>query len=311
MSIDLNPRSLKNSSALSWQQWLPEFVLLAMLWGSSFLFMREGVREFGPAATAWVRVTSAALMLTPLMLWRGELPAFKRTWKQTFVAGLFNAGLPFVLYAFALSHISTGLSSILNATTPLFGALIAWLWLGDKLNASRIAGLAIGFSGVVVLASHAPSGLSLDAHNTNSGAAMLACLAATFCYGIAGSMIKRHLSDVPATVTTTGSLWGCTLLIAPFAVAAWPEQTPSLHAWGAMLISGSLCTAVAYVLYFRLMTRTGPAHAMTVTYLIPVFANLIGIVWLDEVFTPWMMVVGAIILLGTALASGLIGRAKN
>jgi drug/metabolite transporter (DMT)-like permease len=294
---------------LAWQLWLPEFVLLAMLWGSSFLFMREGAREFGPAATAWVRVTSAALMLTPLLLWRGEFKAFTQSWKQTFFAGLFNAGVPFIFYAYALSHISTGLSSILNATTPLFGALIAWLWLGDKLNASRILGLAIGFGGVVVLAWHAPSGVTLDANAT--GAAILACLGATFCYGIAGSLIKRYLSKVSTMVTTTGSLWGCTVLLAPFAFAAWPQQLPSLHAWGAMLISGSLCTALAYVLYFRLIAKTDPAHAMTVTYLIPVFANLIGIVWLDEIFTPWMMAGGAVILLGTALASGLVGRSAN
>jgi drug/metabolite transporter (DMT)-like permease len=292
--------------ALPWQKWLPEFVLLAVLWGSSFLFMREGTREFGPAATAWVRVTSAALMLTPLLLWRGEFAAFQHSWKRTFVAGIFNAGVPFIFYAYALSHISTGLSSILNATTPLFGALIAWLWLGDKLNPSRLIGLAIGFGGVVLLAWHAPSGVTLN--EDGSSLAILACLGATFCYGIAGSLIKRYLSTVPALVTTTGSLWGCTLLLAPFAYWTWPQQMPSLHAWGAMLISGSLCTAVAYVLYFRLIASTGPAHAMTVTYLIPVFANLIGIVWLDEIFTPWMMAGGAVILLGTALASGLVGR---
>lgn len=289
-----------------WREWVPEFVLLALLWGSSFLFMREGAHEFGAVATAWVRITLAAVMLTPVLIWRREVVVLQQHWRPALSSGLLNAGIPFACYAYALMHINTGLTSILNATTPLFGALIAWVWLGDKLNATRALGLALGFTGVVLLASDVPGGISFK--SGGSGLAIVACLVATFCYGIAGSFNKRYLQNVPSLVTTTGSLWGASLGLAIPALLTWPSAEPSRHAWVALGVAGLLCTALAYVLYFRLMARTGPARAMTVTFLIPVFANLLGVFFLDEVVTHWMMGCALVIVAGTALASGLVGR---
>lgn len=291
---------------LHWREWVPDFLLLALLWGSSFLFMREGAHAFGAFPTAWVRVTLAALMLTPVLIWRKEIPVLHAHWRPVALSGLLNSGVPFACYAYALMHISTGMSSILNATTPLFGALIAWAWLGDKLNASRTLGLALGFTGVVLLASDVPDGISFQAGG--SGLAIAACLLATFCYGVAGSFTKRYLQNVPSIVTATGSLWGASIGLAIPALLSWPSETPTLQAWGALAIAGLMCTALAYVLYFRLMTRTGPARAMTVTYLIPVFANFFGFVFLDELVTHWMMGCAVVIVMGTALASGLVGR---
>jgi drug/metabolite transporter (DMT)-like permease len=295
-----------NEAHVPWREWVPEFVLLALLWGSSFLFMREGAQAFGAFTTAWVRVTLAAIMLTPVLIWRKELPILQAHWRPAAFSGLLNSGLPFACYAYALMHITTGMSSILNATTPLFGALIAWFWLGDKLNGTRALGLILGFTGVVMLASDVPGGISFQ--SGGSGLAIAACLLATFCYGIAGSFTKRYLQNVPSIVTTTGSLWGASLGLAIPALLTWPSEVPTLHAWAALGIAGLLCTALAYVLYFRLMTRTGPARAMTVTYLIPVFANFFGVVFLDEVVTHWMMGCAVVIVAGTALASGLVGR---
>jgi drug/metabolite transporter (DMT)-like permease len=289
-----------------WREWVPDFVLLALLWGSSFLFMREGAHEFGSFPTAWVRVTLAALILSPVLIWRREVPLLVQHWREVLSAGLLNAGIPFACYAYALMHINTGLTSILNATTPLFGALIAWFWLGDKLNATRALGLALGFTGVVLLASDVPGGISFKPGG--SGLAVAACLVATFCYGISGSFTKRYLQNVPSLVTTTGSLWGASLGLGIPALLTWPSEVPSLHAWTALGIAGLLCTALAYVLFFRLMARTGPARAMTVTYLIPVFANLFGVLFLDEVVTHWMMGCAVVIVAGTALASGLVRR---
>ena len=289
-----------------WRDWVPEFVLLALLWGSSFLFMREGAHAFGAFPTAWVRVTLAAVMLTPVLLWRREMGILHQHWRPALLSGLLNSGIPFACYAYALMHINTGLTSILNATTPLFGALIAWFWLGDKLNASRALGLALGFTGVVLLASDVPGGISFKPGG--SGLAVVACLVATFCYGLAGSFTKRYLQHVPSLVTTTGSLWGASLGLSIPTLLTWPTEAPSLQAWQALGIAGLFCTALAYVLYFRLMTRTGPARAMTVTYLIPVFANVFGVLFLDEIVTHWMMGCAVIIVLGTALASGLLAR---
>jgi drug/metabolite transporter (DMT)-like permease len=295
-----------NEPHLPWREWVPEFVLLALLWGSSFLFMREGAFAFGAFPTAWVRVTLAALMLTPILIWRKEAAVLQQHWRPVLSSGLLNAGIPFACYAFALVHINTGLTSILNATTPLFGALIAWVWLGNKLSASRALGLALGFTGVVLLATDVPGGISFQAGG--SGLAIAACLLATFCYGIAGSFTQRYLQNVPSLVTSTGSLWGASLGLAIPAMLTWPSETPALRAWAALAIAGLLCTALAYVLYFRLMTRTGPARAMTVTYLIPVFANFFGVIFLDEVVTYWMMGCAMVIVMGTALATGLLGR---
>jgi drug/metabolite transporter (DMT)-like permease len=291
---------------LHWREWVPEFLLLALLWGSSFLFMREGAHAFGPFPTAWVRITLAALFLTPVLVWRREVAVLQQHWRPTLSSGLLSAGIPFACYAYALMHINTGLTSILNATTPLFGALIAWVWLGDTLNATRALGLALGFTGVVLLASDVPGGISFKAGG--SGLAVVACLVATFCYGVAGSFTKRYLQNVPSLVTTTGSLWGASIGLAIPALLTWPDAMPSAHAWVALGIAGLLCTALAYVLYFRLMTRTGPARAMTVTYLIPVFANVFGVMFLDEVVTHWMMGCAVVIVMGTALASGLVRR---
>ena len=294
----------QKETALHWRAWLPDFVFLALLWGSSFLFMREGAHAFGAFPTAWVRVSSAAVMLMPVLIWRGYMPVLHANWRHAFFSGLLNSGIPFVCYAFALMSISTGLSSILNATTPLFGAVVAWYWLGDKLNVSRAIGLALGFAGVVLLASDVPGGGSFNAGG--SGFAVLACLFATFCYGLAGSYMKKYLPNIPSIVTACGSLCGASLFLCVPAWWAWPAEVPPMRAWIALGIAGLLCTALAYVLFFRLMTRIGPARAMTVTYLIPVFANLVGVLVLDEVVTPWMMLCGAVILAGTALASGFV-----
>ncbi len=291
---------------IPWREWVPDFVLLALLWGSSFLFMREGAHEFGSFPTAWVRVTLAAFILSPVLIWRREVPLLVKHWREVLSAGLLNAGIPFACYAYALMHINTGLTSILNATTPLFGALIAWFWLGDKLNAMRALGLALGFTGVVLLASDVPGGISFKPGG--SGLAVAACLVATFCYGISGSFTKRYLQNVPSLVTTTGSLWGASLGLGVPALLTWPSEAPSLHAWTALGIAGLLCTALPYVLFFRLMARTGPARAMTVTYLIPVFANLFGVLFLNEIVTHWMMGCAVVIVAGTALASGLVQR---
>ena len=115
------------------QDWRVDYLLLAALWGSSFLFMRMGASEFGPLATAWGRVFVATLFLGPLMLFKGHWKVFLQNWKLVLGLGAFNSALPFALFAYAILHISTGLSAILNAAVPLFAAVVAWAWLGDRL----------------------------------------------------------------------------------------------------------------------------------------------------------------------------------
>ncbi len=289
--------------------WLTDFTLLAAIWGSSFLFMRLAVGDFGPVATAAVRVGIAALFLLPLLLWRGQGAQLRQHAWPLLVVGLLNSGLPFALYAFALMSVSTGLSAILNATTPMFGALVAWLWLGERLSRWRLAGLALGLAGVTVLAWDQAS---FKATGSLAGVwAVLACLGACLSYGLAASYTRRHLAEVPPQVTATGSQIGaCAGLLLP-AAWTWPAQTPSPTAWAAVLAVGVLCTGVAYLLFYRVVQRAGPVRALTVTYLIPLFAVLYGVLLLGERITLAMVAGGAVILLGTALSTGLLPRSAR
>jgi drug/metabolite transporter (DMT)-like permease len=285
--------------------WLVEFTLLAAIWGSSFLFMRLGALEFGALPSAGLRVAIAALFLLPILLWRGLGPQLAQHWKKIFFIGLLNSALPFACYAFALLTISTGLSSILNATVPLFGALIAWLWLKDRPHGLRILGLIIGFVGVALLAWDKAS-FKPGASGMATGWAVLACLLACLCYGISASYTKRYLSGLPSLVTATGSQLGATLGLALPTLWMWPQRTPSAGAWLALLAVGVLCTGVAYILYFRMIENVGPARSLSVTFLIPVFAVLYGVIFLNESVSLWMLLCGAVIVCGTALSTGLL-----
>ena len=282
-----------------------EFILLAALWGASFLFMRLGTLEFGPLPTAGLRVAIASLALLPVMLSRGLWPQLRQHWKPVMICGLINSAIPFALFSFALLSISTGLSSILNATVPLFGALVAWLWLGDKPGTSRTVGLVIGFIGVALLASGKAS-FKPDASGAVTAWGILACLLATISYAVAASFTRRYLSGLNSLMVATGSQIGAALGLALPTLLMWPVQAPSLKAWGALLALGIPCTAVAYVLFFRLIEQLGPARAITVTFTIPVFAVFYGVTLLGETVTTWMLFCGVIVLCGTALATGLV-----
>lgn len=285
--------------------WIADFVLLAAIWGSSFLFTRLAVVEFGPLPTAFLRVGIATLVLLPIVVWRGQGSVLRVHWRTIGIVGLLNSGLPFALFAFALQTITTGLSAILNATVPLFGALVAWAWLRDRPGASRALGLVVGFAGVAMLAWDKAS-FQPGASGPASGWALLACLAATLCYGIAASATKKYLTGLPALVTATGSQLGASLCLLLPALWSWPAAVPGARAWLALLAVGVLCTGVAYILYFRLIEETGPARALTVTFVLPVFAILYGVLFLDETVTPWMLTCAAVIVCGTALSAGLI-----
>jgi len=283
-----------------------DFVALAAIWGASFLFMRLAVGEFGPVATAAVRVGVATLFLMPLMLAKGHGPLFRRHWWKVCLIGVLNSGLPFLLFAFALLSITTGLSAILNATVPLFGALVAWLWLKDRPTGTRVLGLVIGFAGVAALAWDKASFRPDPATGIAPAWAVLACLLATICYAIAASATKRFLTGLPPLMTATGSQLGATLALALPALWLRPHAMPGLQAWLALVVLGVLCTGVAYILYFRLIEQAGPARALAVTFAIPVFALLYGALFLGEQVTAWMLVWGAVVLLGTALSTGLL-----
>lgn len=284
---------------------LGELVLLAAIWGASFLFMRLGAPEFGPVAMAALRVGGASLVLLPLLAAGQGLGALRQAWRPLLVLGLFNSALPFALFSFAALSITAGLSSILNATTPLWGAIIAWVWLGQRPLKLRILGLVLGFAGVAFLAwDKASVASSFNAGGT--GWAVAACLAAALSYGIAAHYTQRRLSAVSALTVATGSQVAAALILAGPALWLWPTRTPSLQAWVGVALLAVLCSALAYLLFFRLMQRIGPSNTIAVTFLIPVFALLWGYAFLGELLNRQMALGCAVVLLGTALALGLI-----
>jgi drug/metabolite transporter (DMT)-like permease len=285
--------------------WLTDFLILAAIWGASFLFMRLAALELGAIPMAALRVTIASVFLLPLLVVKGHWPALRQHWRPVFFVGLLNSAIPFALFGFAVVHISTGLSAILNATVPLFGALVAWMWLKDKPDLSRTVGLAIGFGGVVLLAGGQAS-FQPNASGVAPIWAVMACLAATSCYALSASFTRKHLSSMPPLVAATGSQMGAMFALALPALWLRPDQMPSVPAWGALITLGVLCTGIAYVLYFRLIERAGPSRALTVTFMIPVFAIVYGVLLLGEHVTSWMLLCGLVIMAGTALSSGLL-----
>ena len=282
---------------------LAELFGLAALWGASFLFMRMGAGEFGPVALSALRVIGATLFLVPLLQLRGQMGTLRRHWRPIFFVGITNSALPFLCFSYAALSISAGLSSIFNAATPLFGAVIAWLWLNDRLTRLRMLGLAIGFAGVTWLAwdkaSFKPGG---------SGWAIVACLAATMLYGMSANFAKKHLNGVAPLAVATGSQLSAALVLVVPAIVWWPRAMPSSTAWAAAAFLAFACTGVAYVLYFRLIAHLGAANAIAVTFLIPAFAVLWGWLFLDEAVTPAMVAGCAVIVIGTGLATGVLKR---
>lgn len=285
--------------------WVADFVLLGAIWGSSFLFMRLAVVDLGPIATAALRVAIASAFLLPLVMLRGLGSVLRANGWRIGVIGLLNSAIPFALFSFAVTSITTGLSAILNATVPLFGAIVAWLWLKDRPTPSRLLGLAVGFAGVAMLAWDEAT-FKPNAAGLAPGWAVLACLAATLCYGIAASATKKYLAGLPALVTATGSQVGATLGLALPALWHWPAQAPGLKTWLALIALGVMCTGVAYILYFRLIEEAGPSRALAVTFAVPVFAVFYGVLFLGESVTAWMLACAAVIVCGTALSTGLL-----
>jgi drug/metabolite transporter (DMT)-like permease len=280
---------------------LAELLALAALWGGSFLCMRLGAADFGPVALVFVRCAGAALLLLPVLLLRGEGRALRARWRDVALVGVLNSAVPFVLFAAASLVLSAGLMAVFNATAPLWAAVVAWIGWGERLDARRAAGLGLGFAGVVAL--------SWDTVALKTGGllapalAVAACLGATLLYGLAANLARRRLADVPPMALATGSQLASALLLAAPAAALWPAEAPGASAWGAALLLAAACTALAYVLYFRLIAQVGAARAISVTFLIPAFAIAWGAAILGERPSGPMLAACAVILLGTALAT--------
>jgi drug/metabolite transporter (DMT)-like permease len=284
---------------------LTDLLLLAALWGASFLFMRVAVPEFGPVPLVAVRVAVAALVLLPLVAWRHEFGQLRRQAGRLALLGGLNSALPFVLLSYATLTVTAGFAAILNATTPLWTALIGWLWLRNRIAPAQAVGLGLGLVGVIVLV-WGKTGLAPGSREWAVTLAVAAAMLATACYGMAAHYSKRLGGDIAPLPMAAGSQVGSALLLAPLAALSWPAVLPGAAAWGAAVILGIGCTALAYLLYFRLIARVGAVRASAVAFLIPAFASLWGFAFLHEPVTLQMLLGGGVVLLGTALSLKLV-----
>ncbi|MGH8690533.1 MAG: DMT family transporter [Burkholderiales bacterium] len=267
-------------------------LLLAAIWGASFLFNRIAAPVLGPVLTAELRTLIAGIALAAYFAATGYDPEWRRWGRHYLIVGIFSSAVPFLLWAYAALSLTAGLMAVLNATSPMWGALCSALLLREALNARRIMGLIIGVVGVVMVSQPA-SGPEL--HYPAIGAA----LAAAFCYGLIATYIRRWAGGVPSRGMAAGTQMAAGILLIPF-IAAWPPPAaPTPLVAASMLALGLVCGAVAYLLYFRLIADIGATRALTVTYLIPVFGVLWGVLFLGEAVSATMLAGGALVVLGT------------
>jgi len=267
-------------------------ITLAAIWGASYLFNRIVAPTFGPVLTAELRTLIGGVALAAYFAACGFDPEWRRWWRQYLLVAVFSSALPFVLWAYAALSATAGLLSVLNATSPMWGALCSALLLRERLKARQVAGLAIGLAGVAVV-TQPESGAALHYP------AVAAALAAALSYGLIATYIKGWASRVPSRGLAVGTQLAAGFLLIPF-VPLWPPHAaPTPLAAASMLALGLICGAVAYVLYFRLIADIGATGALTVTYLIPVFGVLWGALFLGETVSAWMLAGAALVILGT------------
>jgi drug/metabolite transporter (DMT)-like permease len=276
-----------------------DLVLLGALWGAAFLFIRVAVPEFGPIALVEVRVAIAAALLLGWLAFRGELGAFRGRWRNLLLIGALNTAVPFALFAYATRSIPAGFAAVLNASVPLWGALIGRVVFGEKLGIDRGVGLFVGFVGVVILV--APK-LSVGGETL----AIAAALSASSMYALSAHLTRRILPGMSSLAISGGSLLASVALLALPALWLRPVVLPGAAAWGSVIALAVGGTALGYVLYFRLLEHAGPTSAMAVTYLIPLFGMVWGWIFLDEAATATTLIGCGFILAGVAVATGIV-----
>lgn len=278
-------------------------LVLAAIWGSSFIFMRATVEDFGPIFLITIRVAVAALALLGFLVIKRRFTEFLAHWKSLFIIGILNSALPFSFLAYASLYLNAGLVSILNATTPIFTAWIAHVWLKDKMTRLQFLGMIISLFGVAFLFWDK---LSLEG---SGSLPILAGILSSLMYGIAINSTKKYLKGVSPMTATAGSLFFAALFMIFLSVFFLPDfSTIPAMSWSYAIVLGVVCTALAYLIFFRLIHRIGPAKSVTVTFLVPIFSFLWAFLLLDEVVTLQMWISTGIILFGTGLVTGIVAK---
>jgi len=277
-------------------------LLLSGIWGSSFLFIKLGVDELEPSVVALGRLVVGAAILLPIAARRGGLGLLRPYLAIVATLGLLNNALPFWLFGFAETRISSGLAAVIQAAAPIFTVLLAIrLDPTQRVTGVRLVGVGVGFVGVALL---------VGAQTGGQVVAALAVLAAALCYATSALVVGKRAGGIPPLHLAAGQLAIGTLLMAPFGLLQLPDQAPPAKTVLAIVALGSLGSAVAYVLYFALIARAGASRAILVTYLVPAFGLVYGAVFLDEAVTASALIGLALVLAGTTLATGVVTRVR-
>lgn len=272
-------------------------LVLAALWGGSFAFMRVAVAALGPVWLAASRVALALVALYVLALVRRNVPPVRGRWRDYLIIGILNTALPFSLFSYAAQYVAASTASILNATSPFFATILAALWLGDRVAPAKIGGMALGLGGVALLVGWQPEPLVAE-----KLVAVCACLAGALCYGIASVYAKVRMTGLPSfAVALYSQLTAMIVLVPALPLVALPGTITLLVAANVLALAVA-STAIGYLLYFKLITNIGPARALTVTFLIPLFGVLWGVLFLEEKVSANTLTACAFIICGTWLA---------
>jgi drug/metabolite transporter (DMT)-like permease len=278
---------------------------LAIIWGGAFFFIGVAVRHVPPLTYVFLRLAIASsAMWTFLMIKRRPLGLPRQVWGSILLLALLNNALPFALFGWSQTHIASGLASILNATTPIWGVVVAHFLTDDeRMSPRKLAGVLLGFGGVATMI-----GPTLLSDIGSSALAELACVAASLSYALAAVWARRfrRLGLSPMSVTT-GQLTAGALMMLPLSLLIdhpWTRALPPLSAWAAIAALAIFCTALGYVLYFRLIETSGATNALLVTLLVPPVAIMLGALFLSETLAPQDFAGLGLIALGLAAIDG-------
>jgi drug/metabolite transporter (DMT)-like permease len=278
-----------------------QLLVLSVVWGCAYLFMRASVPAFGPAPMIFLRMLlGSGLVLLPLVLWRFGPGPLRAHWRELLAFGIAFTAVPFLGLGYAAQSISAGMLAILQSAAPLFAAIVARLWLREPIGGARATGLAIGLAGVALLVWD-KVGVRDDA-----GVAIVVALAVTVLWGVSSNYARVRLHAVDPLVLACGSLGLAAVALAPLAWMTWPAQPPGPRAWAEVAFLGLASTGAGFLMYFGLLRSIGAVRATSVTFLNPAVAMAAGAVYLGEAVSARMLVGGAVILVGTALTLGLV-----
>lgn len=271
-------------------------VSLGIIWGIPYLFIKIAVETFSPGTLVFLRVAIAGIILLPIVLARGQWRSLRGHWRWVIAFALVEMAFTWTALNWAEERITSSLAALLIALVPLVTALLArFVGLDDRLTGSRVVGLVIGFVGVGILVGFDLTGGDLP---------VLAAMAIVVLgYALGPILVDRKLGELPSLAVIAAAMLVNTIIFAPIAALTWPSEPIPLRAWISVLILGAICSALAFIVFFRLIAEVGPSRTTLITYINPVVAVILGIVVLSEPLTLGMVAALPLILLGSWLAT--------